>query len=137
MFNTNQKELVTFFRNYSNTVNGDDFKLKVDLTYSKSVIDTSKCRRSIINLKRHLNKIGIRMNGVYVNEYSKVFHLHNHCLIWVDCDWEIGKKYIKNYWSKIGLSLIEKYDSKLGGCEYMVKHIGVNQNNNWDLIENL
>ena len=57
MFNTNQKELVTFFRNYSNTVNGDDFKLKVDLTYSKSVIDTSKCRRSIINLKRHLNII--------------------------------------------------------------------------------
>ena len=140
MMNLYNRELGKFFKDYSNNVNNEDYKLKVDLCYKNGIKSDKKSRVYIKSLKNYLNRVGIKMNGVFVNEMSKNYFIHNHCLIWVNCDYSLGKKYIWNYWVKkynIGSVKIDRYDSDLGYNFYMSKFIGSSEKNNYELIEML
>ena len=132
-----KKSLAKFFKNYIKLLVNEDYKLKVDLTYSYSTKSEKVSRKWIKNLKEYLKSKNVRMEGVYVNELNKSYELHNHCLIWVDCDWSYGKSLIFNYWKKIGSLKVDKYNNELNYTDYMVKHINVNESNNWEFIESL
>jgi hypothetical protein len=132
-----KKSLSKFINDYIKLLVKEDYKLKVDLTYSYYTKSEKVSRKWIKNLKNYLKSKDVRMEGIYVNELNKSYELHNHMLIWVDCDWSYAKSLIYNYWHKIGSLKIDKYNKDLNYTDYMVKHINVNEANSWEFLENL
>lgn len=132
-----KEEMIKFFKNYIKTIVNEDYKVKVDLTYSYYKVNDKLSRKWIRNLKNYFNSKGFRLEGLYVNEFSKSYKLHNHCVFWFDCDLDLGKKLIKDYWKKIGCLDIESYNNEENYCEYMLKYIDYNKNSSWEFLENL
>ena len=132
-----KNELGNWIKDYSINQYNEDYKLCVDLTYKWEVKNQNVCRKWIGRLKKYLNKNGIKVDGFCVNEYDKnIIHLHNHLLLWIDKEDWLGKRLIYNYWNKIGSVNIEKYDRERDYSNYIVKYIGRNYGNDWDMISN-
>jgi hypothetical protein len=132
-----KSEMIKFFKNYSKTIVNEEYKVKVDLSYSYGKVNDKLSRKWIRNLKNHFNSKGFRFEGLYVNEFSKLYRLHNHCVFWFSCDLDLGKKLIKDYWKKIGTTDIDSYNPNENYCEYMLKYIDYNSKSSWEFIENL
>ena len=130
-----KKSLAKFFKNYIKLLVNEDYKLKVDLTYSYSTKSEKVSRKWIRNLKEYLKSKDVRLEGIYVNELNKSYELHNHCLFWVDCNESYAKSLIFNYWKKIGSLKIDTYNKDLNYTDYIVKHLNVNESNTYELIE--
>jgi hypothetical protein len=132
------KELGEFFRDFSiNNNNGKDYVGFVSLNYHSIVKSDGRSRVVLKNLKKFLEKKYIKINGVYVNEYSLEGRIHNHCLIYSNVSFGNFKKELFNYWRKVGSVRCDRYDSEKNGYMYLVKHINKLRFNNWDLIDNL
>jgi hypothetical protein len=135
--NNYNKELGNWIKNYSKLQYGEDFKLCVDLTYKFDIRNDKITRKWIKNLKNYINKNNYEIDGIFVNEYNGNYVLHNHLIVWMDCNWSEGKKLIFNYWKNIGSCNIIKYNSKLNYCNYITKSLDLKTYNNWDFINNL
>ena len=132
-----KNEYIDFIKNYSKINYREDWKLCVDLCYKFDVYNDKLNRKWIGNLKKYLNDNNIKVDGFVVKEYDVNFSkLHNHILLWGNKDWSYLKSKIYNYWNKIGSVNIEKYDSKKFYSTYIMKHVGKNDENDWDLLIN-
>lgn len=132
------KELSEFFRDYSINYNdGKDYVGFVSLTYHQSVKSDGRVRLMLKRLKDFLEKKYIKINGVFVNEYSLEGNIHNHLLVYSNVSFGNFKKELFNFWRKVGSVRCEKYDRELNGYSYLVKHINKTNFNNWDLIDSL
>ena len=131
--------LSEFFKNYSNKVNGEDYKLKFDLGYWNNFRNELKCRSYFKGLRNYFKKKNYDLNGVYVNEFNKNYFIHSHSLIWCSCDSSIGKRLINDYCRKykVGSVEVDDYNSDLGYNVYISKFLGFSEKNNYELIEML
>jgi len=134
---TYNNQLSDWVKDYSLNTKDEDYKLCVDLTYKYNVKSHHQCRKWVNNLKNYINDKGYQIDGIMVTESNHNKHLHNHCLVWGDFEWSVGKSLIYNYWNKIGSCLIRKYDDSLGYHIYITKFINQSLNNEWDIISNL
>lgn len=130
-------ELVDWISNYSINQYNENYKLCVDLTYKYAYKNEYGCRRKLKELKGYFNNNGYEIDGVYVSEFDKNWNLHNHILMWFNCDEDMGKSLINNNWKSIGCSMIRKYEMNLGYEIYITKHLNKTINNNWDFMINL
>lgn len=129
-----KNELGEWIKNYSKNQYGEDYKLCVDLTYKFDVRNDRITRKWIKNLKEYVNSKNYLIDGIYVNEYNGNKTIHNHLIVWMDCNWSEGKKIIFNYWNKIGSCNIEKYNNNLNYSNYITKSIGNQFYNDWNFI---
>ena len=137
MDNRIKMELGNWIKDYSINNYGEDWKVCVSLGYKFGVKNDKVCRKWIGRLKNYLNKNNIIVDGFVVNEYDKnIINLHNHLLLYGNDNWSNIKSKIFNYWNKIGSVDVMKYDSSLDFNNYILKYIGRNNNNDWDLISN-
>ena len=61
-----KKSLAKFFKNYIKLLVNEDYKLKVDLTYSYSTKSEKVSRKWIRNLKEYLKSKDVRLEGIYI-----------------------------------------------------------------------
>jgi hypothetical protein len=130
-------ELADWIKNYSINQHCEDYKLCVDLTYKYPIKNDFGARRHLKNLKSYFEKNGFNLDGIFVNEFDKNWNLHNHLLVWFDCNSTLGEGLIYNNWRNIGSCFIREYDAELGYSIYLTKHLNKSYNNNWDFISNL
>ena len=131
------KELSKFFNDYSLNCNNEDYKVKFDLSYWKGFRNELKCRSYFKSLRNYFKRDNIEMNGIYVNEFSKDYFIHNHSLIWFNCSWELGKRMIWDYCIKykVGSCVVDEYKRGGGYNFYISKFLGLSEKNNYELIE--
>lgn len=130
-------ELGNWIKDYSINNYGEDWSVCVSLGYKFGVNNDKICRKWIGRLKNYLNKNNIEIDGFVVNEYDKnIINLHNHLLLYGNVNWSNLKSKIFNYWNKIGSVDVMKYDVNKDFNNYILKYVGRNNNNDWDLISN-
>jgi hypothetical protein len=107
------------------------------MNYKFGVKNEKICRKWIGRLKYYLEKNNIKIDGFVCNEYDKnMIYLHNHLLLWSNIGYGLCKSFIYNYWNKIGSVNIDRYDNNLNYSSYILKYIGRENGNDWDLISN-
>ena len=134
LLNKTNKEYGLFFKDYSWNVNGYDYNIKLDLVYNNWVKDIKVNRRNVKNLFNYLNKSAISVDGILVEELMKSGNIHNHLLVYSNSTVGTFKSKVFGYWKNIGSVNCVKYDSEKNGYDYLSKHLGKTQFNNWELI---
>ena len=134
------KQLAEFTSNYARDIYGDDWKLILTITYNKPIKNEYLCRTIIKQIFSELKERDYIIDGIFVNEFDRNWNLHNHIIIYTDCNIEDAKSIINDRCRKnkiVGEYDIQNYINDGGWCIYMFKYVNLNKENSWDMISNL
>ena len=127
-----------FFKDYSKTQYGDDWKMCMSWNLGWKMKDSSKWKKIMERLKYYVLGLGIGVSvfdSVYVTEYnSDLNNLHLHSMIYVDGNKKLVKDKLWKYCSNKGSVDIVMYEEDLGFDFYMSKYLYVKGDNNWGIL---
>ena len=132
-----KKEMNEWIKNYNINNNNEDYKLCCELSYKWNVKNEKVCRKYVGYLKKYLNKHNIEIDGFVVSEYDKnVTNLHNHLLLWSNVNYSVLGSKIYGYWKNIGRLEFREYNKDENYSGYILKYLGRENGNDWDLLYN-
>jgi hypothetical protein len=130
-------EMGDWFYNYRIKDDKDDWKLILTLTYNfKYKHDEQPIKKVNILLNKFISQ-GYKIESFYTTETDKSYNIHNHLILWFNCDIDTALKLIKKEWRTTGIIHHELYDNRKGWCWYITKFIKSNNQDNWGYVGNI
>lgn len=128
-----------FFKGYSKQIHNVDWKLFITLTYKFPQIREDKGNGNVKKLLRQWRKYDKSIDGIWVNDLDKnLVGIHHHIIVKTELIKSVLESVTNKVWRNKGIIDVREYDKSYEYCycNYMSKHIGKTNRNNYYFISN-
>lgn len=127
-----------WIKNYSVDNYGDDWKYILGLSYRKTIRNYKSCIDNVKRLYKFLVEVDSTIDGFISTEADGGFNsLHHHLVLNSNIEIDKLNNMINNFWGKIGIIDLKKYEGNGNYCFYMCKHLNKSDFNNLEILSKL